>query len=810
MLRLATLVSIAAIASCWALEQPAWIQIDVTRGGEVHGTLTLPGGAQPGQLPAAFARAFGCPPARGPESSQWDTRITVHCRAPRPTALTFHAAVHLAEIAPMLHEAGVEQVNVVLTAPRTRVACVEPGGFHSEWQASYHLGRYFGGQLPSELAIDGGFEIGQARGLAAGALALILLPFLLLILRPSDALRLRAYTEVIFVFGYIGWIWVLLRFEGGALLSFAAGGRDAVPFAAMLAPPLIAVWIGSRLAAWQHARIVRDGTDPARYRTLRFWSGALATSIASVFLNVLLTPSSGLWAFPAGIVLALACVLRIRAIGRGSSHPAPQGDLRNRAFALAMKAGVRLRGVSILTSPTPRPPLALAARWGVVMLNEGLLRRLSRREVDAVICHELSHLRPVKRPAMILVYALLVASVMAAQWMPALTEAVPLALVAVYFAIKSWRRGMEYAADLDAVRWSGDPEALITGLTRVSLAHGMPLDWNAPIAWMMAHPSTMARIRLIAQSGSVSEARVSQLLEEARLPAADSYEAAPPSVPEDAAFSPALRKRLKTRLTAFLLVSPIAIGFPVSWLLQRAGLGWWAVLIAGTVLSALVMNYATDWLASSVRSIVKRRAVARYGSGVFAGISLGAEPRLFDGFYHYDLGLVRFTGDALEFAGDRARFTLGRWMVQRVWLGAGPRHWTPRKLVFIECRPVPDRTVIFSLQSLEARFWPGTISAANRLHERIDRWVREKSVEPAAPLPCDLPAVEGVPSNGISPQTAVRSIAIYSGIAFLLATLTNISASMDFSGAFCAMAVCGFLALFLVWPNLRLGPRRAG
>ncbi len=183
-------------------------------------------------------------------------------------------------------------------------------------------------------------------------------------------------------------------------------------------------------------------------------------------------------------------------------------------FELAAKAGVKLRGVSILTSATPRPPVAFATRWGVVFLNDGLLRDLSRREVDAIVCHELSHLRPSKRSGLAVPYMLVVASVLGAHWVPNFVDFIPALLLAAYFLVKAWRRAGERAADLDSVRWSGDPEAMITGLARVSYANGMPLEWAAPVSWMMGHPPTIDRIRAIGRAGRLTNSRVAELLEE--------------------------------------------------------------------------------------------------------------------------------------------------------------------------------------------------------------------------------------------------------------------------------------------------------
>jgi len=171
---------------------------------------------------------------------------------------------------------------------------------------------------------------------------------------------------------------------------------------------------------------------------------------------------------------------------------------------------------------------------------------------------------------------------------------------------------------------------------------------------------------------------------------------------------------------------------------------------------------------------------------------------------------VRFQNGPLEFAGDRARFSLDRRLVDRVWLGDGPRHWTARKVVYIQCRPSLEAApVVFSLQSFEAWFWPSTTMMAKRLYRQIDEWRKESSSPSAeSPQPCPLPQLQGDPPTFISFRTAFRSIVIYSGAAFFLASFGSSIASVGswgLSDLLCPTAVCGVLALSLVLPRLNWG-----
>jgi hypothetical protein len=117
--------------------------------------------------------------------------------------------------------------------------------------------------------------------------------------------------------------------------------------------------------------------------------------------------------------------------------------------------------------------------------------------------------------------------------------------------------------------------------------------------------------------------------------------------------------------------------------------------------------------------------------------------------------------------------------------------------------------MIFSLQSLEAWFWPRTVTMAKRLHRQVEEWHTASSPSQAPPQASLLPHVEGRPVTVISFRTAFRSVGIYCGAAFFLASLgTWFEGSGGFwdpSEVLCPVAVCGVLALYVVLPHLCWG-----
>lgn len=744
-----------------------------------------------------FAQAAGCQPA-DLEPTEYSARLSVKCRIERLAAGGLHTQLRLAELADELKGLGVMDLEVELAFTKLRDVTVSPAIPSNE---NYRIATYTLDDVPREIAVDAGIDPKHVRLLEAGVAGLILLPFTLLLLKPRTLIHLMAATQALFLAGWAAWTWVLLQTEAWTLCELALRRRYAAPLL-FFGTPLAAVWIGSELAARQYARLAAAGANVELYRKAKFAIGAsvafLFTSIFAIFAS---PDDTGGFAWTAiGMGGAIFCVLRLRLASRGSSHPLAPGELRDRIFALAARAGLRLKSVTILTGAETRPPAAFATRWGGILLTDGLLKRLSKREVDAIACHELSHIGPKSRATTMILYALVVATTMTAQFVPGTVMLLPPLLVALALAFKAWRRSEERAADRDSVRWSGDAEAMISGLARVSLSSGMPLDWGAPMSWMLSHPSTGERLRLIAEAGGVPRARVAELIEQAKLEATDHYEE-PSALPKQAAFSPMLRQQLSTRLTWYAIAAPALLGVGIPWVLEKAGLGSLMVLAIGAPVSMVAFYAGYEIVVGKIREAARRRAVAKNGDGIFAGFSPSSEPRIYDGMYHYDFGLVRFSPGLCEFLGDRTRFLLDSRLVERIWLGDGPRHWTPRKVTYVECRNPDGMAMVFSLQSFQARMWPWTTRAAQKLYADFEAWRAQHNPALSPSQPCVLPQIKGEPDRSAPLSALARSAAIYAGVGFTASSvlgIANFEQGFDLAPA----ALCAALAVFAAWPRV--------
>src|SRR5258708_3755830 len=250
-------------------------------------------------------------------------------------------------------------------------------------------------------------------GIALGAL--LLLPLALVVLLRGRALRADVADPAPVWFGFaraaswivggwwLTWIAEVSMTRAAYLAAHLLPWRGPVPAIAVAAgiyllPPVLVMIAVAALSHRVAARLRGSGW------TLRETVVQAASQQAALVVPLAclaLCATSFVAGNPrAGVVLAGAVFvsrigllwLQLRAMGI-APHAVTAGPLRDRIFGLAGQAGVRLQQLYVVPMARGRMANAFAVRGNLVVLTDYLLEPLTRREVDAVMAHEITHLK---------------------------------------------------------------------------------------------------------------------------------------------------------------------------------------------------------------------------------------------------------------------------------------------------------------------------------------------------------------------------------------------------------------------------------
>jgi Zn-dependent protease with chaperone function len=548
---------------------------------------------------------------------------------------------------------------------------------------------------------------------------------------------------------------------GGALLSFGSVGQ-IVNVAFYFISPVIAMFL-CHVASGRVYKQLRP-VDWSPRQVVRQAIIANAISLIPMFLVIV-----GLTMFvrsPRGAVLVaivgyVGVILLSQNMGKllGSRlHALTSGDLRDRIFALGHQAGVKLRQVYVLPETSAQLSNAFARSDNSVLITNSLIKNLSRREVDGIMAHEIGHLQA-KHPqtaGIVMTVAFVIANLVATfiYKITYSTNAFPIILggaIGVAYLVTFFRsRRNERQADAIGISLTGDPEAFISGLAKLSRLNLMPLHSGGWGESLDSHPATMRRFQEIAKAHGISESRLQELVTNTE-PAPDKYVAIDDEV-DTTVFSTELKNRYRMRwvFTAFfvLLLSPA----PFAWALARDGVstvGMLALAVEGIVwsfgISLLLRNRIVYWGYQSVCRRLKMKLdkrglgeAARNGSLV--GLAPAAESRKYEGYSFWDMGVLWLTKEKLYYIGEQCEFALEREQVCEVYSCDTAPEWVTEKSLYIRWKDLPEgpaKTLHFVATGEVAV--TRAKRAIDELQTRVQAWIQQSEDLPAA-----SPALESV------------------------------------------------------------------
>jgi heat shock protein HtpX len=235
---------------------------------------------------------------------------------------------------------------------------------------------------------------------------------------------------------------------------------------------------------------------PATLTALLAWAGHAIGGTVGLWLALVIAAAmiAGAWWFSDKLILRMH---HAREVSRAECP-----ELHAIVETLAARAGLPVPRLYIIPEDAPNAfATGRDPRHGVVVVTEGLLRTLDRREVAAVVAHELGHIK--HRDTLIMAVAAAFAGALgllagAAMWrtlfgrhgdsgaqgsshpfggLPGVIIT-PLAGLLVQMSIS---RRREFLADESSARYSGAPHALASALRKIAAAaERVPMRFGSP------------------------------------------------------------------------------------------------------------------------------------------------------------------------------------------------------------------------------------------------------------------------------------------------------------------------------------------
>ena len=398
-------------------------------------------------------------------------------------------------------------------------------------------------------------------------------------------------------------------------------------------------------------------------------------------------------------------------------HALTSGELRDRAFAIAKNAGAQLNQLYVLPAERLRMANAFAHIGNNIFLTDYLLKNLSKREVDAVIGHEMAHLQKKHiRKRMLVTFIAIIAIGFAAAcsqaWLPKGLPWGPALYGIVLFLTFFVSRRNEFSADAGAAKLTGDAEAMMTALARISRLNTMPIHWGKLDEKMLTHPSTMRRIKRLAHAGGIPEARIPELLSQSATPPVDVYSIPVSALPLGKIFSTRYKARVALINTWILIVSTATVPAAVVLTIRWAHLSGRAVpltLFIGVLFTIACFLGISNFLplkgnrklADRLREKVEKEgAPTEIREGIFVSLAPDSSPRMYEGNWGWDVGFATISNDSLHYWGEEARFTLHRDQITSLSLGSGPLGWFHSQSLYVTWRDSAGTERIFNLRAV--------------------------------------------------------------------------------------------------------------
>jgi Zn-dependent protease with chaperone function len=444
-------------------------------------------------------------------------------------------------------------------------------------------------------------------------------------------------------------------------------------------------------------------------------------------------------------------------------HALSSGELRDRAFALAEKAGTKLNQLFVLPTEAMRMANAFAHAARNIYLTDYLLKNLDKAEVDAVVGHEIAHLQKKhirwrSAATILLIGGYIFSTIVLERWIPRAFPNGPIfyGLFLLLFFFVSRRN--EFAADAGSAKLTGNAEAMITALARLTRLNTMPLQWGKLDEKILTHPSTLRRIMRLASDAGIQEARVSELLSGSFAPPADTYPIPPTALPAGKIFSTRYKTQLAGKSAWWIMLTtvvlPACVALAAHWgqleggkLFLAYSLGLFGTIAADVVLLNFLPMRGLKKMEKSLRQKFLSKGASNPDiSGLFVGLAPDSSPRVYEGNWAWDFGFLTLMPELLSYQGEEVRFSLAHGEISSINLGHGPIGWFKVPSVYVIWRDSAGRETVFNLRPLRAGSMIEMAARTRQLADDLQNWL---ALRPPATNPVLISAGSAVPHLGV-------------------------------------------------------------
>jgi heat shock protein HtpX len=460
-----------------------------------------------------------------------------------------------------------------------------------------------------------------------------------------------------------------------------------------------------------------------------------------------------LW-FVAAFVVRLVAAGALQKLMGTLPQSLTTGDLRDHAFGMAQRLGVKLQQVYVVPAGKGQMANAFARTGNTIAFTDFLLQHMSRTEVNYVLGHELTHLK-LKHPGKIgaarvasMVTAFFVVGMAAPLGLesPILCYGVILAIV-TFFPL-FWSRRFEYAADAGAVELTGNPRAAISALFKLSSLNMMPFHWSNWSEKWLTHPSSLRRAQAIARKAGIALEQIREIAG-AGIAEEDHYLLPTTVAPGAKVLSTQNKQKSNMRATLALLEAIVLVPAAFAWLARYFApdpvLGrvlYVAGPVAGLAAYYLLANFVPlsglrELIVALKGKLQKEGVQSDAWGGITAGFAPAASPRIYELNANWDIGSLFIRSDRICYCGEEVTFALRRNQVTAIVLGPGIPGLLTTRRIYIAWRDAElGRSGTFNLGCLEG----GSLLELRRKTTGLERMLQNwwKASTETRPLPSQL------------------------------------------------------------------------